>query len=150
MKTILALLLVLALAGCAGTMLPGKLYALADATELEFAIETSRGTGRMTARNPATGETFEGQYTGTYDGGGRTVSRVNTFDPMKPMNKSNAPGQGYTVVSNTTPDHATARGILRGSAGTVIELWLDIQPGLRPKGHGEGRDNKGQRYQVQF
>lgn len=138
------------LAGCAGKFLPGKIYSLQDGTELEFSIETSYGTGRMTARNPVTGEVFEGQYTATLEGGSTTQTQISTFQPSKAVSKSNMPGQGYTAVSTTAPNSATARGILRGNAGTVIEMVLEIEPGFRPRGHGVGRDNRGQRYQVQF
>jgi hypothetical protein len=138
------------LAGCAGGMIPGKLYSLGDAITLEFQIEKSRGTGIMTATNPATGEKFTGQYTGTYKGGGTTHTQVDTFDPTKRMTNDNMPGQGYTATSHTAPTEATARGVLMGDKGTVIELSFEIQPGFKPHGHGEGQDNKGKRYQVQF
>ncbi len=140
----------LLLAGCAGKMLPGKLYSLNDAAILDFQIQTSYGTGKLTAANPKTGERFEGQYTGTYENGGTTVSRVNTFDPAKAVNRNNTPGQGYNIVSNTAPTKATARGVLIGDKGTTIELFMNIVPGLRPTGHGQGTDNKGAKYQLQF
>lgn len=128
----------LLLAGC-GISLPGKLYSLQDGTELKFEIETSFGTGAMRAENPKTGEKFEGQYTGTTSGGGviNAHSRLNT-------------GQTVNTQVFVPPSSANARGILRGDKGTVIEIYLDIRPGPRPKGHGEGIDNNGVRYQVQF
>ncbi len=127
------------LAGC-GVALPGKIYALDDATVLSFEIETSYGTGDMRAHNPKTGETFTGQYTGTTKGGGYSYGSAVNWQT----------GQTVSGSVYTAPSSANARGVLIGDKGTVIEMFLDIKPGLRPKGHGEGRDNHGRRYQVQF
>lgn len=151
MKTRLCLAaLTLLLTGCVGGMIPGKLYSVTEATTLDFQIQKSTGTGTMTATNPKTGEKFTGQYTGTYQGGATTRTQVSTFDPTKKTTKANMPGQGYTATSHTAPNAATARGVLMGDMGTVIELYIDIEPGFNPHGHGDGRDNKGNRYQVQF
>ena len=135
----LLLIIVFLISSCAGGMLPGRMYSLDDGNELTFEIEKSRGTGSMTAYNTATGERFGGQYTGRYTGGGSSFGTVS--------------GQGgniATVQSFTPPTGATARGILRGNQGTVIDVYLDITPGFRPTGFGEGLDNKGRRYQIQF
>ena len=134
------------MAGCAtmpdpvGQMLPGKMYSLQDGTELNFEIQTSYGTGAMTAYNPVTGEKFSGQYTGIYTGGGASQSNVTN-------------SWGFSTGSVTTqsaPTGAIAKGILRGDRGTIINVSLNIQPGARPTGFGEGTDNKGVRYQIQF
>jgi len=150
MKYGLVVLITALLAGCAGTMLPGKLYALSDATQLKFAIETSRGHGKMTAQNPKTGETFAGEYTAILHGGGTTVTQASTFNPTQRVSPTNMPGQGFTATSYSPPTEATARGILIGDQGTSIQLYLNIQPGIRLRGTGKGIDNKGERYQVQF
>lgn len=114
-------------------MLDGKLYSIGDTpAQLQFQIETSMGTGKMTAQNPKTGESFTGQYTGIRHG------NTLTFETPK------------AKPAITPPSYATARGILIGDKGTAIELFMEIKPGLRPTGHGEGSDNKGNRYQVQF
>lgn len=139
MRSLIFAMLALALAGCAGTMLPGKLYALKDATVLEFQIQTSYGSGSMTATNPKTGEKFTGQYTGIYHG------QKSAF-----TNVSDNRGNSATVTSFSPPTNATAKGVLMGDMGTVIELFMEIQPGIKPRGNGEGVDNHGQRYQVQF
>lgn len=127
------------LTGCAGRALPGKLYDLTDATTLDFEIETSRGTGDMRATNPKTGERFAGQYTGVYTGGGLAVGSAYN------QRLGTTTGTAYAP-----PTGANARGVLIGDRGTMIELYLDIRPGIRPKGHGTGTDNQGRRYQVQF
>jgi hypothetical protein len=151
MKAFLCLaFLALLLAGCAGGMLTGKLYSVEEATTLQFEIERSHGKGKLTAYNPKTGEKFEGTYTAVLHGQETTFTQVSTFDPTKAVNRGNMPGQGYTATSVEAPDYATGRGVLIGDKGTTIELRMEIQPGLKPRGHGEGRDNSGRRYQVQF
>lgn len=145
---------VLILSGC-GIKLPGKLYLLQNGTVMDFQIETSQGTGDMYAFNHITGENFTGQYTGTYKGGG--VSRTTTDGNFNGSTSSiqngfsNFSGNISSTSSTfTPPSDATARGVLIGDKGTVIELYMEIRPGIRPKGHGEGIDNKGNKYQVQF
>ena len=143
------------LAGC-GIPLTGKLYSLRDAVTLEFEIETSRGTGDMRATNPKTGEKFTGQYTGirktttvllpTGLAGNEPANAADAF--FRGLNGGLAGGLNNSAV--IAPNYATARGVLAGDKGTMIELFMEIQPGLKPKGHGEGTDNKGGRYQVQF
>lgn len=145
---------VLALTAC-GTKLLGKLYSLDDGTAMDFQIERSNGTGGMFAQNLKTGENFTGQYTGTYKGGG--VART-TEDGSYNGSTNRANGTLYQHSGNfrsnkTTfiaPTDATARGVLIGDKGTVIELYMEIRPGIVPKGHGEGVDNNDKRYQVQF
>lgn len=129
-------MIVVALAACA---LPGKMYSLNDGTESAFEIQRSSGTGGMTAHNPKTGERFTGQYTATAIGGG--TSRID----IDLGGTKSGTGTVYTP-----PSYANARGILRGDKGTVISVYLDIRPGLRPTGHGEGVENIGNRYQFQF
>jgi hypothetical protein len=133
MKAVLMGALLLVLTGC-GRMLPGAMYDLRDGTQLDFAIETSRGVGSMTAYNPQTGETFTGQYSGLFHGGGTALAH-------------SAAGN---VLAVAPPTGANARGILRGDQGTVIGVYLDIRPGFRPVGNGTAQDNKGGRYQVHF
>lgn len=128
--------LVILLSGCVGRMLPGAMYDLKDGTQLDFSIQTSRGTGKMTAYNPQTGESFNGLYSGSFRGGGVAMASVGTT--------------GGNVLAFSPPTGANASGILRGSQGTVIAIYLDINPGFRPTGHGTGQDNQGNRYQVHF
>jgi hypothetical protein len=140
MKWIACMILTVALFACTqqvSRMLPGKIYSLQDGTALDFQIETSNGSGSMTACNPITGETFTGRYAASYVGGGSTVGILNG-------------GIDGTVVMASPPTSANAQGILRGSSGTVIGLYLTIKPGDKPTGHGEGQDNAGNRYQVYF
>ena len=128
------------LSGCVGEMLSGQLISLHDGAIYPFKIQTSYGTGKMTAINPTTGETLEGQYTATYQGGGGSTGTIYNAQSM----------QYGTVSTYSSPSSAIARGYLRGDKGTIIEIHMDIQSGLRPKGHGDGIDNKGRKYQIQF
>ncbi len=139
-KIFIILLITLSLISCAGKILPGKMYSLTNGTEMDFKIQTSYGTGSLSAFNPSTGENFTGQYTGTYQGGGSSHGTIY-----------NANGnRAATVATYSPPTNANARGILKGDKGTIISIYLDIQPGFRPTGHGEGIDNNNVRYQVQF
>jgi len=117
-----------------GRMLPGKMYSMQDGTELEFRIETSRGSGGLEAVNRETGEHFTGHYAASYVGGGSAVGLLGDV-PM---------------VMVAVPTGANAQGILRGDRGTVIGIYLTIKPGDTPTGHGTGKDNRGQHYQVYF
>ena len=121
-------------------MLHGQMFRLDNGAQWPFGIQTSYGTGKLTASDPQTGETFEGQYTGVYHGGGRGFGTAFNAQLMTTT----------TFQTFTPPSNATARGILRGNRGTVIQIFLDIRPGLIPKGHGQGIDNKGRQYQLQF
>ena len=156
MKNYLGLAAIAMLLVACGTKLPGKLYSLEDGVVMEFQIERSYGTGDMYAQNLKTGEKFSGQYTGTYKGGGTTTTTGS--GDYSGTTSSSSTGTIYrhsgsvstSSTSFTPPSDATARGVLIGDKGTVIELYMDIRPGIVPKGHGEGIDNKGRRYQVQF
>jgi len=121
MKTLRALLLsmvFLTLAGCAGGMLQGQMYRLDTGAQWPFGIQTSYGTGKLTATDPQSGEVFSGQYTGVYHGGGRSFGTAFNAQLLTTT----------TVQTFTPPSNATARGILRGNRGTVIQIYLDIRP----------------------
>ena len=137
------------LVGCATVkpaqkiMLPGKIYSLTDGTEMSFSIEMAVNSGEMTAYNPKTSETFTGQYTGIFTGG--TVSQSSTTNAW-----GSTSGKVTTVSS---PTGAKVKGILKGDKGTIMDVTMDVQPGTvqnPPKGIGEGIDNHGLHYQIQF
>ena len=137
----------LILTGCAGGMLSGTMYRLDNGAQWPFGIQTSYGTGKLTASDPQSGEQFTGQYTGTYIGGGSSFNTMQGTAWNMNGGMTMMSGTGSTF---TRPSNATARGVLTGTAGTVIEIYLDIRPGIIPKGHGVGQDNKGRRFQIQF
>lgn len=122
------------LSGCAGTMLPGRMYASPSGQLLQFAIETSYGQGKMTASNAQTGEEFTGEYSAIRRGGGMTLG--------------NAGHSNVTLFH--VPTSANGQGVLIGNKGTMISLYLEIKPGLRPTGHGTGADQNNVRYEVFF
>lgn len=156
MKKFLVFISAMLLLSSCGTKLSGKLYSLQDGVIMDFQIERSYGTGGMYAQNHQTGERFSGQYTGTYKGGGvATTSGSGRYSGSTTSYSTGTMYQHSGTVSSTgttfiPPSDATARGVLIGDKGTVIELYMDIRPGIVPKGHGEGIDNTGRRYQVQF
>lgn len=126
-------------------MIPGRIYSLQDGTVLEFAIERSSGQGIMTAFNPVAGERFTGTYTAIITEGGGSEQSV----------ASNFWGQvGPTVTKTSAATRAAGRGVLRGDKGTVISITVEIKPSynrqINPSGFGEGLDNHGVKYQVQF
>lgn len=125
-------------------MIPGHMFSLKDGTELTFAIERSSGVGIMTARNLTTGEEFTGNYTAmVVDGGVSTGTYKNAWGTNT-----------GTVTTNTQATRGVGKGILRGNMGTVISISMDINPSynprINPSGFGEGTDNNGIKYQVQF
>lgn len=152
-RFLVSLLLVLLLGACAiplstatgPIMIPGRLYSLQDGTALEFAVERSSGQGIMTAFNSVTGERFTGTYSAIITEGGGTEQSVAT----------NFWGQvGPTVTKDTAATRAAGRGVLRGDKGTVISITMEIKPSydprINPSGFGDGVDNHGVKYQVQF
>lgn len=154
MKRLLAslLLLTLLVAGCAVApptpqgpiMIPGVMFNLQDGTEFKFAIERSSGNGIMTARNLTTGEEFTGNYSAMLvDGGVSTGTYTNSWG-----------FNAGTVTTQTAPTKGVGKGVLRGNMGTVISISMDIKPSydynVNPSGFGEGTDNHGIKYQVQF
>ncbi len=99
----------------APSMLPGNLYAARTGHALEFSIQKSNGHGAMEARDPATGETFSGEYSGFYTGQGAEYGHVGNAD--------------VALMSPRTGAHAS--GILVGDKGTTIRLTFEIKPGRR-------------------
>ncbi len=137
--------LALLLGGCAsgeyqaGQMLPGRIISLADGTTLPMQYELTSGSGSMTATNPKSGELFQGTYTAILES--HTVQNTSTsiFD----LSDDDA-------QSVSTSDVAQGSAVLVGNMGTVINLKLHVKVGNPPTGFGEGEDNKGVKYTVQF
>lgn len=129
MNKIILTVLLLALVGCAGQMLPGRIYTASSSRILQFNIETSRGNGKMDAVDSATGENFKGEYSGFYKGQDAVFGTITLIRP---------------------PTGANAYGILVGDKGTTIRLYFEIKPGLRPTGYGVGSDQDGQKYEAFF
>ena len=139
----------LLLAGCAtgpdpyatGTMLPGKMTALNDGHVIPVQIQLqpmSHPTGIMTAADPATGEQFSGNY---------------TFIVETRVVQQSRPGllfDDQTSQAVQTSDVAPGTAVLVGDKGTVINLKITAKAGSPPVGYGNGEDNKGRKYSLQF
>jgi len=122
------------LVGCAGAMLPGRMYAIPTGRSLPFSIQTSYGNGVMEAFDPQTGERFTGEYSAFYKGQDAVYGSVGS--------------SGVALVK--PPTGANAFAILVGDKGTTIRLYFEIKPGLRPAGYGIGADQNGNRYEAFF
>ena len=159
---IIVFLMLIAIAGCAaglntgrnikiGDMLPGEIISLKDGTRLTYEIQftsSAQGRGTMTAFNPASKESFQGQYRVILTGGGSSTGVVRD-------------SWGWTAgtVTTTSDPRASARGFLKGDKGTVIDVSLDLTPVKSNaqdgvffffSGQGTGTDNHSDRYQVYF
>lgn len=149
---LLVLSLLSLLSGCAvapqatgPVLIPGRMYCMKDGTEFRLSIERSSGQGGMTAVNLTTGERFTGTYSAIVTEGGA----------VEQSTIANNWGTTTGTVSKTTlATKAVGRGFLRGDKGTVITLTMDIRPSyhpaINPSGFGEGTDNNGLKYQIQF
>lgn len=145
MKVAASLLgLSLLLVGCAenpyhlGAYIPGRIVSLSDGKILPMQIELSYGSGHMKAVNPDTGETFDGIYTAINETKSSAVSRPGLF------------GDQDVASETTVSDLAQGSAVLVGSKGTVIDVKMTIKAGSPPIGFGEGVDNAGKKYRIQF
>lgn len=155
---IIVLLMLIAVAGCAtgrnikiGDMLSGEMVSLKDGTELRCEIQFTSSiqkTGTMTAFNPVSNESFQGRYRTILTGGGSSTGVVRD-------------SWGWTTgtVKTSSDPRASARGILKGDKGTVIDVSLDLEPVKSNAdegvffffhGQGTGTDNHDVHYQIQF
>jgi len=137
------------LAGCAtgpdpngvGSMLSGRMIALADGHLIPVQIELtpmSHPTGAITAADPETGEQFSGTY---------------TFIVETKVVQQSQPGLLFdqeTGQAVQTSDVAPGTAVLVGDKGTVINLKMTAKAGSPPVGYGNGEDNKGKKYTLQF
>jgi hypothetical protein len=160
----IVLLILIAVAGCAtgpntgrnikvGDMLPGEIISLKDGTKLTYEIQftsSSQGRGIMKAFNPASNESFQGQYRVILTGGGSSTGVVRD-------------SWGWTAgtVTTTSDPKAAARGFLKGDKGTVIDISIDLTPVksnaqdgvfffFSGQGTGTDNNNNNNRYQVYF
>ena len=94
------------LTGCAGGMLQGSMYRLDNGAQWPFGIQTSYGTGNLTASDPQSGESFTGQYTATARGGGNSFGTVNGMSRSMSGQMISTTG---TVQTYSPPDSAAAK-----------------------------------------
>jgi hypothetical protein len=119
-----------------GAMLTGRIISLADGTIFPMQYEFAASSGKMTATNPVTGEIFQGTYTG--------IQETHVV-----QHESNS-FWGDSDQSVETSDVAHAVAVLAGNKGTVLNLKIQVKIGNPPTGFGDGEDNKGVKYSVQF
>jgi hypothetical protein len=130
----------LVLSGCAGGMIPGKIYS-DNGKVLDFEIEKSYGTGGVTARDNTTGEQFAGEYVGIRE----TISANSSSVAMSGNRVATGFGSG-SVSSNM----ANATAFLTGDKGNSLNCQMTIQAGISPHGIGDCFDKNGFKYHVQF
>jgi hypothetical protein len=128
------------LAGCVGGMIPGKIYSDSGKI-LDFEIEKSHGTGRVTARDTITGEQFSGEYVGIRE----TTSATGSSIAISQNRVAN--GFGSASVSSNL---ANATAFLTGDKGNSLNCQMTIQVGFSPHGIGDCSDKSGIKYHVQF
>lgn len=124
-----------------GSFIPGRMIALNDGKLYPLQIQLStfaNPTGKMIATDPASGEIMEGYYTALPSTTYTQTARPGLLGPQ-------AAGTA-TQISDTVPASAT----LVGNKGTVVQLRMQIKAGTPPIGFGEGEDNHGIKYSVQF
>ena len=159
---IIALLMLITVLGCAtgpgtgrnlkiGDMLPGEMISLKDGTRMLCEVQftsSAQGRGTMTAYNPESKESFQGQYRVILSGSGSSTGVVK-----------DSWGWTTATVKTTSDPKAAARGFLRGDKGTVIDISMDLTPVksnaqdgvfLFFTGQGTGTDNRDARYQIYF
>lgn len=158
---LIGVLMLIIAAGCAGQknaryiehgdMLPCELISLQDGAKWPCQVEftsTLHRQGDMTAHNPASNESFTGEYRFYVSSGESSTSVV-----------SNSWGLTTGIIETTSaPNRTTAKGLLRGDKGTVIDVSLDLAPVCNRSGdscsffdgQGTAADNHGSRYQIYF
>lgn len=147
-RLMVALGVVALLGGCAttdlhpvGSMLPGQIVSLSDGRVLPMQIELtplSHPSGKMLATDTASGEVLSGTYTAILGTSVTQVSRPTLF------------GDQTRATAVQTSDIAQASAVLVGNKGTVLNLHMQIKAGNPPVGFGDGEDNKGRKYSLQF
>lgn len=144
MRTVSVLFAIL-LSGCAtgqlnyaGKMIPGKIVSLSDGMVYPMQIEVTKGSGKMTATNPTTGEYFEGTYTAIRETRQIQYSRQGLL------------GAEATQKAVEIGDTAPLSAVLVGNKGTVLNIKMQVKAGNPPIGYGDAEDNKGRKFNVQF
>lgn len=124
-----------------GSMLPGKIISLSDGNILSMEIQLtplSSPSGKMTAIDSKGNEKFNGTYT--------CIVETKIVQDSKPSFW----GSQETKTSQEVSDVVPGVAVLVGDNGTVINIKMKIKAGNPPIGFGEGEDNRGKKYTIQF
>jgi hypothetical protein len=148
MKKALLLIILVLMVGCAGpdpypvgSMLSGKIISLSDGNIFSMEIELttmSAPSGKMTATDLKSNEKFNGTYT--------CIVETKVTQDSKPTFW----GSQETKTSHEVSDVVPGVAVLVGDKGTVINIKMKIKAGRPPIGFGEGEDNRGKKYTIQF
>jgi hypothetical protein len=128
----------------------GTLTCLESGTALSFRIQKKMAwggsaTGGVVAINPTTNERFSGQYTGMMESG-----HINSSATATAWGSGGYATGSATGFTRWQSEMANAAATLNDQKGTVIQLRMQIHAGWSPHGIGDGIDNHGNHYQVQF
>lgn len=142
-------------AGCATAPGSGTLYVLGDtAAVVVMTIEGGQTSGRMTATHPLTGERFAGTYTATPTWSpNQAQTNVTVTVKTHQRNRRDDMAEGFAegaAAARNRPQSFRGNAVLVGDQGTAIELQIELVNGYVLHGSGEGTDNRGQRYRMQF
>ena len=138
------------LTGCATVpadrVFNARIYNLATGEVVPAVSHTDRaGKSLLTAGPTSTGETFTGEATSI-----QNAVQTSSYGGSSISN----PGVPYsTYVSSSSyavsrPGYQSGTAILVGNKGTVMDIVYQVN--LTGTGQGEGRDNKGVTYRIQF
>lgn len=128
----------------------GTLTCLENGAALSFRIQKKMAwggsaTGGVVAINPTTNERFSGQYTGMMESG-----RIHGSATATAWGSGGYATGSATGFAHWQSEMANAAATLNDQKGTVIQVRMQIHAGWSPHGIGEGIDNHGNHYQVQF
>lgn len=127
----------------------GSLTCVEDGTSYSFRIQKKiawggSATGGVVALKEGT--RLSGQYTGILPGG-RSSAWANASGWNSRGDYASANASAFATWRSTV---ANAQGTLTDGDGTMIQIAMQIQSGWSPHGIGQGVDNKGRRYTLQF
>lgn len=149
-NAVFATLVAVVLSACASVpaerVFTSRMYNLSTGEVITGVSRTNRaGHSVITAGPTKSGETFTGEATSidnrvrssSYGGGRISTPGVLTDSYIR-----------TSSYSTTTPGYQNGSAILVGSQGTVIDILYRVS--LSGTGEGEGKDNKGVSYRIQF
>jgi hypothetical protein len=147
---LVALTAAIVLSACASVpaerVFTSRMYNLTTGEAIAGVSRTNRaGQSVITAGPTKSGETFTGEATSIDNRISSTTRGGGTMSTPGVLTDTYIRTSSY---STTTPGYQTGSAILVGSQGTVIDILYRVS--LAGSGEGEGSDNKGAKYRIQF